>query len=107
LMRRILLDFGRRRHCLKRRRGVRTVTLNDDLDMSAAQTTNVVVLDDALNALAYVGPRRVRVVELRFFDGLSREEAAEVLNISHDTEVRDLKLANVGLHRGLKKGAMA
>ena len=52
LMRRILVDFGRRRHYLKRGGGVRPVTLNEDLAMSAAQTTNLVALDDALNALA-------------------------------------------------------
>lgn len=104
LMRRILVDFGRRRHYLKRGGGVRTVTLNEDLDMSAAQTTDLVALDDALNALAAVDPRRVRVVELRFFAGLNVEETAEVLKVSPDTVVRDWRLAKVWLHRELKKG---
>jgi RNA polymerase sigma factor (TIGR02999 family) len=104
LMRRILVDFARRRHYLKRGGGVRTVTLNEDLDMSAAQTTNLVALDDALNALAQVDPRRVRVVELRFFAGLTVEETAEVLKVSPDTVVRDWRLAKVWLHRELKKG---
>jgi RNA polymerase sigma factor (TIGR02999 family) len=107
LMRRILVDFARRRHYLKRGGGARAVTLNEDLDISAAQTTNLVALDDALNALAEVDPRRVRVVELRFFAGLSVEETAEVLKVSPDTVVRDWRLAKVWLHRELKKGATA
>ena len=107
LMRRILVDFGRRRHYLKRGGGVRPVTLNEDLDMAAAQTTNLVALDDALNALGEVDPRRVRVVELRFFAGLTVEETAEVLKVSPDTVVRDWRLAKVWLHRELKKGATA
>ena len=107
LMRRILVDFGRRRHYLKRGAGVRPVTLNEDLDMAAAQTTNLVAMDDALNALGDVDPRRVRVVELRFFAGLTVEETAEVLKVSHDTVVRDWRLAKVWLHRELRKGGTA
>lgn len=107
LMRRILVDFGRRRHYLKRGAGVRPVTLNEDLDMAAAQTTNLVALDDALNALGDVDARRVRVVELRFFAGLTVEETAEVLKVSPDTVVRDWRLAKVWLHRELRKGGTA
>ena len=75
--------------------------------MAAAQTTDLLTLDDALNALGEVDPRRVRVVELRFFAGLSVEETAEVLNVSSDTVVRDWRLAKVWLHRELNKGARA
>jgi len=107
LMRRILVDFGRRRHYHKRGDGVRPVTLNDDLMISAAQTTNLVALDDALNALGAVDPRSVRVVELRFFAGLSVEETAEVLKVSVNTVARDWKLAKVWLHRELKKAGAA
>ena len=107
LMRRILVDFGRRRHYHKRGDGVRPLTLNDDLMISVAQTTNLVALDDALNALAAVDPRRVRVVELRFFAGLSVEETAEVLKVSVNTVARDWKLAKVWLHRELKKAGAA
>ena len=107
LMRRILVDFGRRRHYLKRGGGVPPVTLNEDLAMSSAQSTNLVALDDALNALAAVDPRRVRVVELRFFAGLTVEETAEVLKVSPDTVVRDWRLAKVWLHRELKKAGAA
>jgi RNA polymerase sigma-70 factor, ECF subfamily len=104
-MRRILVDFGRRRHYLKRGGGVRPLTLNEDLMMSGAQTTNLVALDDALTALGVVDPRKVRVGELRFFAGLTVEETAEVLKVSADTVVRDWRLAKVWLHRELKKGA--
>jgi RNA polymerase sigma factor (TIGR02999 family) len=107
LMRRILVDFGRRRHYRKRGDGVKPVTLNDDLMISVAQTTNLVALDDALNALGAVDPRSVRVVELRFFAGLSVEETAEVLNVSVNTVARDWKLAKVWLHRELKKAGTA
>ena len=107
LMRRILVDFGRRRHYRKRGDGVKPVTLNDDLMISVAQTTNLVALDDALNALGAVDPRSVRVVELRFFAGLSVEETAEVLKVSVNTVARDWKLAKVWLHRELKKAGAA
>jgi len=102
LMRRILVDFGRRRHYLKRGGGVRPVNLNEDL-LIGAQTTNLVALDDALNALAAVDPRKVRVVELRFFAGLSVNETAEVLKVAPDTVVRDWRLAKAWLHCELRK----
>jgi RNA polymerase sigma factor (TIGR02999 family) len=104
LMRRILVDFARRRHYLKRGGGVRPVTLNEGLDMSATTTTDLVALDDALNALADVDPRKVRVVELRFFAGLTVEQTAEVLKVSVDTVARDWRLAKVWLHQELQKG---
>ena len=107
LMRQILVDFGRRRHYLKRGGGLRPVTLNEHLTISEAQTTDLVALDDALNALGTVDPRRVRVVELRFFAGLKVEETAEVLKVSSDTVVRDWRLAKVWLHRELKKAGAA
>jgi len=103
LMRQILVDFGRRRHYLKRGGGIRPISLNDELMISPAKTTDLVALDDALNALAAVDPRRVRVVELRFFAGLTVEDAAEVLKVSADTVVRDWRLAKVWLQRELKR----
>ena len=75
--------------------------------MNGAQTTNLVALDDALKTLAAMDPRRVRVVEMRFFAGLTVEETAEVLKVSPDTVVRDWRLAKVWLHRELKKGGAA
>jgi RNA polymerase sigma factor (sigma-70 family) len=79
------------------------LTLKEDLTIGAARATDVVALDDALNLLADVDPRRVRVVELRFFAGLTVEEIAEVLNVSADTVARDWRLAKVWLHRELEK----
>ena len=102
MMRRILVDFGRRQRYLKRGAGIRPVTLNENLVMAEAQTTNLPALDDALNALATMDPRKARVVELRFFAGLSVDETAEVLKVSPDTVVRDWRMAKVWLHRELR-----
>jgi RNA polymerase sigma factor (TIGR02999 family) len=101
LMRRILVDFARRQHYLKRGGGARPVAFEENMVISGAQTTNLPALDDALNALATIAPRKVRVVELRFFAGLSVEETAEVLKVSPDTVVRDWRMAKVWLHREL------
>jgi RNA polymerase sigma factor (TIGR02999 family) len=102
LMRQILVDFGRRRHYLKRGGGVRPLTINENV-MAAARNTDLTALDDALKTLETVDPRRVRVVELRFFAGLTLEETAEVLKVSLDTVVRDWRLAKVWLLREIKK----
>lgn len=102
MMRRILVDFGRRQRYLKRGGGIRPVTFNENLSMAEAQTTNLPALDDALNALATMDPRKARVVELRFFAGLSVDETAEVLKVSPDTVVRDWRMAKVWLHRELR-----
>ena len=101
LMRRILVDFGRRRRYLKRGGGALLLSLDEDLVVSGAQTTDLLALDDAMNALAAVDPRKVRVVELRFFAGLTVGETAEVLKVSPDTVLRDWRLARVWLHREL------
>lgn len=102
LMRRILVDFARRQRYLKRGGGARPVTFEENMVIPVAQTTNLPALDDALNALATIEPRKVRVVELRFFAGLSVEETAEVLKVSPDTVVRDWRMAKVWLHRELR-----
>jgi RNA polymerase sigma factor (TIGR02999 family) len=102
LMRRILVDFARRQRYLKRGGGARPVTFEENMVLPETQTTNLPALDDALNALATIAPRKVRVVELRFFAGLSVEETAEVLKVSPDTVVRDWRMAKVWLHRELR-----
>jgi RNA polymerase sigma factor (TIGR02999 family) len=102
LMRRILVDFARRQRYLKRGGGARPVTFEENMVLPETQTTNLPALDDALNALATISPRKVRVVELRFFAGLSVEETAEVLKVSPDTVVRDWRMAKVWLHRELR-----
>lgn len=104
LMRRILVDFARSRGYLKRGAGVRPLSLQKSPDIFQPTDPDVVALDDALNALAAIDPRKSRVVELRFFGGLTAEETAEVLKVSPDTVLRDWKLAKVWLHRELSRG---
>lgn len=101
LMRRILVDFARSRRSLKRGGETLTVSLEEGLIVSRARGADVVALDDALKKLAAMDPRRSRVVELRFFGGLSAEEAAEVLKVSAETVLHDWKLAKVWLVREL------
>ncbi len=81
-MRRILVDFARSRRSLKRGGDTLTVSLEEGSIVSRARGADVVALDDALKTLAAMDPRRSRVVELRFFGGLSAEESAEVLKVS-------------------------
>jgi RNA polymerase sigma factor (TIGR02999 family) len=101
LMRRILVDFARSRHNLKRGGGVRQVSLDEALLVSNESSTDLVALDDALKALASLDARQSQVVELRFFGGLSVEETAEVLHVSEGTVRRDWSLARAWLHREL------
>ena|SRR6516162_8488449 len=95
-MRRILVDFARSRNYLKRGGGVQKVTLDEALVVSREQHQDLVALDDALKALAVTDARKVRVVELRFFGGLSVQETAEVLNVSADTVLRDWRWPRYG-----------
>jgi RNA polymerase sigma factor (TIGR02999 family) len=104
LMRRILVDFARSRGYLKRGAGVRALSLEKSPDIFQSTDPDVVALDDALNALAAIDPRKSQVIELRFFGGLTAEETAEVLKVSPDTVLRDWKLAKVWLHRELSRG---
>ena len=101
LMRRILVDFARSRRSLKRGGDAPTVSLEEGLIVSSGRGADVVALDDALKTLAAMDPRRSRVVELRFFGGLSAEESAEVLKVSAETVMHDWKLAKVWLLREL------
>ena len=98
LMRRILVDFARTYQSQKRGAGVRPVSLDEGLDLAEEQL-DLTVLDDALKALGALDPRKSRVVELRFFGGLSMEEVAEVLQVSPETVKRDWKLAKAWLLR--------
>jgi len=103
LMRRILVDFARSRGYQKRGGGAQQVSFTQALGVAEGQPTDVVALDDALEALAHVDERKSRVVELRFFGGLSIEEAAEVLHVSEDTVKRDWRLAKLWLRRALER----
>jgi len=103
LMRRILVDFARSRGHQKRGGGAKQVSFTQALEVAEGQPTDVVALNDALEALADVDERKSRVVELRFFGGLSVEETAEVLNVSRETVKRDWKFAKMWLLRHLRK----
>jgi RNA polymerase sigma-70 factor (ECF subfamily) len=102
LMRRILVDLARARQYQKRGGGVIKVSLTDALAVPD-KTEDLLALDNALSALATFDERRSRVVELRFFGGLSVEETAAVLRISVDTVMRDWKLARTWLRRELRR----
>ena len=101
LMRRILVDLARSRHSLKRGGDANTLSLEESLIVSPERGADVVALDDTLKVLASIDPRRSRVVELRFFGGLSVEETAEVLKVSPETVMHDWKLAKAWLLREL------
>ena len=101
LMRRILVDFARARRYQKRGGGVIQVSFTDALH-TPEKAEDLVALDEALCALAKLDERRSRVVELRFFGGLSVEETAAVLRISPETVMRDWKLAKAWLLRELR-----
>ena len=101
LMRRILVDLARARRNQKRGGGALRVSLTDAL-LSSEKGEDLVALDDALRALAQVDERKSRVVELRFFGGLSVAETATVLMVSPDTVMRDWKLARAWLRRELR-----
>src|ERR1700730_18142041 len=103
LMRRILVDFVRSKHYLKRGGGAQKVTFDEALVASPEQGHDLVALDYALTALALTDARKSRVVELRFFGGLSVEETAEVLKVSPDAVMRDWKLAKAWLAREMGK----
>jgi RNA polymerase sigma factor (TIGR02999 family) len=99
-MRRILVDHARR-HNLKRGGGVPHVSLDEAVVVGREAGADVVALDDALNGLARVDARKVRVVEMRFFAGLSVEETALVLKVSPVTVRRDWSSAKIWLYREL------
>jgi RNA polymerase sigma-70 factor, ECF subfamily len=104
LMRRILIDFARSRAYLKRGAAAPHIALEEAPSVFNEPDVNLVALDDALNALSAVDERKSRVVELKFFGGLSVEETAEVLHVSSDTVIRDWRFAKIWLLRELKQG---
>jgi RNA polymerase sigma-70 factor (ECF subfamily) len=100
LMRRILVEHARR-HNLKRGGGLRHVSLEETAIVREDQGADLVALDDAMNALSQLDARKVQIVEMRFFGGLSVEETAEVLKISPMTVKRDWRAAKAWLYREL------
>jgi RNA polymerase sigma-70 factor, ECF subfamily len=101
LMRQILVDRARRRMAAKRGQRAKGVDVEHAVDLSSNRPAEIVALDDALNVLARVAPRKARIVELRFFGGLEVKETAEVLGVSPDTVMRDWKLAKAWLLKEL------
>ena len=104
LMRRILVDHARRRN-LKRGGGVQHISLDDVATAEPGRDAEMIALDEAMEALARFDPRKAKVVELRFFGGLSVEETAEVLNVSAITVMRDWSTARAWLYREMGGGA--
>ena len=104
IMRHILLDRARRRMAAKRGGIAERVNLDELPDLSGSRASELIALEDALNALADKDQRKARVVELRFFGGLSVEETAEVLAISPETVMRDWKFARSWLQAELSNG---
>jgi RNA polymerase sigma factor (TIGR02999 family) len=106
-MRRILVDAARARQSVKRGGDQVRVDLDPELTIAAAPSIDLVALDEALNGLAAVDERRSRVVELRFFGGLSVDETAQVLDVSPETVMRDWKVARAWLFKQLNPVAPA
>jgi len=104
-MRQVLVDAARRRQQLKRGAGQDHVPLNEELTGSEAYATELIMLDDSIEKLAARFPRQARVVECRYFGGLTIEETAAALELSRRTVIRDWELARAWLFRQLGGGA--
>jgi RNA polymerase sigma factor (TIGR02999 family) len=100
-MRRILVDHARRRCAEKRGGRERPVTLNEEL-CSGERPSELIALDDALEALAAVDERKARVVEMHYFGGMGQKEIAQVLSVHVNTVARDLRLATAWLNRQMR-----
>jgi RNA polymerase sigma factor (TIGR02999 family) len=98
MMRRILVDHARAHEAEKRGGEFQKLSLDENIDVSGERDVNLVALDDALNLLAEVDPQKSKIVELRFFGGLSVEETAEVLGVSAPTVKRQWRMAKAWLY---------
>jgi RNA polymerase sigma factor (TIGR02999 family) len=105
LMRRILVDHARGRHRMKRAGDVHKVSLDEAAMVSQEAATDLLALHEALERLEAINERMGRIVELRFFGGLSIEEAAEVLQVSPGTVMKDWTFAKAFLHEAISNGA--
>jgi len=107
LMRQILSRYERDRRAAKRGRGVENLTLEDAGALMHSRSLDFIALDDALDGLARLDPQQSRIVELRFFGGLSIEETAEILALSPATIKRHWETARIWLHREMSRGGAA
>ena len=103
MMRRILVDAARARGAEKRGGGVVKINVEESAVLSPEPDASIVALDDALKALANIAPRQAKVVELRFFGGLSVQQTVNVMGISERTVMRDWEFAKVWLSRELSR----
>lgn len=103
LMRRILVDHAKGRRAAKRGGHVQKLSLDEALGVPEPVDLDVLALDDALSALAEIDPRQAKVVELRFFAGLTLEEIGEVLDVSATTVKRDWRTARLWLYREIRR----
>jgi RNA polymerase sigma factor (TIGR02999 family) len=105
LMRRVLVDFARSRQYQKRGGGGMNVSLDEAHAVSTERGQDLVALDEALTALSAIDERKARVIEMRFFGGLTVEETAAALDVSRETVLRDWRLARAWLMQELLKSA--
>jgi RNA polymerase sigma factor (TIGR02999 family) len=103
LMRRILVDRARKQAASKRGSAIATITLNESILASPARAEEFIALDEALSALAQIDPRKSRLVEMKFFGGLSTEEMAEVEQVSITTIEREWRKARAWLYHEIQK----
>jgi RNA polymerase sigma factor (TIGR02999 family) len=102
-MRQILVEHARARHALKRGGEAQKLALDEALDQPEEREVDLIALDDALNDLARFDPQQARIVELRYFAGLTIEETAQLLGISPATVKREWNLARAWLHREISQ----
>lgn len=102
LMRQILVDHARRKRA--GRRAGQNVTLEDAVSFHKERSRELVALDTSLTALEKIDPRKCKAVELRYFGGLSTEEIAQALDVSSNTVLRDLRMAEAWLHQEMRTG---
>jgi RNA polymerase sigma-70 factor (ECF subfamily) len=105
VMRHVLVDYARAHKAQHRDGGMKRVELREDLALSAEKLEEVVVLDEALRGLESLHPRQGKVVELRYFGGLSMEQIASLLGVSERSVKRDWSLARIWLFRELQQGS--
>jgi RNA polymerase sigma factor (TIGR02999 family) len=107
MIRRILVDHARGKHAAKRGASAPRLSLDEAIAVPERKDFDLVALDDALNGLAKIDPQQARIVELRFFTGLTVEETAEVLGISPATVKRDWVTAKAWLYRDISRATAA